>query len=530
MATQNPNLQITPENIAGIYIQYKPDFNQFGGVAKNFNYANIYVQYYLDVPTDSLVSYFQITLQQMLTYIQMLILKAQIANDGKVIRATQKDDFWTFIDIGLPYSGTLPNHVTLVTPNGVHDSDIGLVVNITDVTANVLNCFNSPAICEFLLPVINGDMFDNDYEVQLTNGTLTVVQASNNGAGFWDVVLCVMYPDANTNDVIVTCVQKNLTANVFFRNSGGTNIDSLDGVQNIPGDLIAVNGDGYKAQSDILGGAGDFAQPILNDEVSAFRLRQAGGIVSGTAQIKATFTVSSAQDMNVQTAGGNVQKITTTNVPVSGQQLIDAEYETVTPSTPPRTFGLYFNVVSGGAPTPPPVGVAVSAAAGNTGTSAALCPAPLTTYYTAAGNITTGVTVYTDINLTIPLAGFDFILSPDGNIYAIDNVTGVVGGLTGNSCTIPITGKNMFVVSSGVTTHLDVDGTDYGAQGVGVNYNVVIKSDSVITNNSGGSRTFKYYSSAPFIPANLITTVIVANGGTNTLPNNVSNYNYLVIS
>jgi hypothetical protein len=190
-----------------------------------------------------------------------------------------------------------------------------------------------------------------------------------------------------------------------------------------------------------------------------------------------------------------------------------------------ETLRFYF-VASG-------AGIPIQAAAGNTGTSAALCPATLVTYYTASGTLTTGDTVFTDAALTIPLAGNTFILSPDGNIYAIDNVTGVVGAASGNSCNIPITGKNLFVVGT-ASTHLAVDGVDQGAKIAGSNYNIVVKSDSIITNNSGAGRTFNFYVMPPFIGANLTagsgSPVVVANGGTYTLPDVITNYNYLVIT
>lgn len=49
-------------------------------------------------------------------------------------------------------------------------------------------------------------------------------------------------------------------------------------------------------------------------------------------------------------------------------------------------------------------------------------------------NINTGVTVYTNPLLTVPLTGFDYVKDNGGTIWFIDSATGVVGSPTGNSC------------------------------------------------------------------------------------------------
>lgn len=62
-----------------------------------------------------------------------------------------------------------------------------------------------------------------------------------------------------------------------------------------------------------------------------------------------------------------------------------------------------------------------------------LCGTTATTYYTL-GVFAIGDTVFTDIDMTIPLTGFDFIVTADGNIYTIDSVTGEIIDATGSSC------------------------------------------------------------------------------------------------
>jgi hypothetical protein len=62
-----------------------------------------------------------------------------------------------------------------------------------------------------------------------------------------------------------------------------------------------------------------------------------------------------------------------------------------------------------------------------------LCGDTPTTYYTL-GDFLVGDLVFTDIDMTIPLTGFDFIVTADGNIYTIDSTTGEVLDATGSSC------------------------------------------------------------------------------------------------
>lgn len=519
------DIQITPDNIVSIVIQYQSNsIYPF----RNSNNANIFVV----IDTSQQI---QIGLQEILPYINQLKAKADALADGSVVISTQganddgsNFDRFTVIKVGQPLQTTIPNTLTVTTPTGLHDSDFTPIVNVSSVLANVISASNSPAIVSLKLPIINGDFFDNDYIISFDSGAgFKFLSGAFVSFNSWQVYL--IWTATVTGNQNITISAKQLRANLVIKNSGGININQLNSISGFGSDLKAVNGVGYKPQSDILGGTGNFDTPLLNGEQVAFRLTNQISNVIG-AKINGDFTVSSAQDMTIYASGANNVKQTTTNVGASGNQDLDLDFDlNAGIDTAPASQYVFIDVLSGGGTPPPPVGVAVSAAAGNTGTSAAMCPLANTTYYTDDGTITTGKTVYTDINLTTPLSGFDFILSPDGNVYFINNVTGVVGAANGSSCHVPITGKSLFVVGI-VTTHLDVDGTDYGAQGAGANYNVTIKSNSIITNNSGGSRTFSYYVSPPFIPANLIVSNFVANGGTDTLPNNISNYNYLRIT
>ncbi len=67
---------------------------------------------------------------------------------------------------------------------------------------------------------------------------------------------------------------------------------------------------------------------------------------------------------------------------------------------------------------------------------AGICAETPVTVYTALGSgITTGVTVYTDAGLTNELFGYDYISEVvDGTIYNINDISGVIGTTTGNSC------------------------------------------------------------------------------------------------
>jgi hypothetical protein len=68
-------------------------------------------------------------------------------------------------------------------------------------------------------------------------------------------------------------------------------------------------------------------------------------------------------------------------------------------------------------------------------TLGAVCSAGLTTLYWNGGAFGEGRTMYTDEFLTTPVTGFDFIaLASAGEIFNLDDTTGVVGTTTGNFC------------------------------------------------------------------------------------------------
>lgn len=64
-----------------------------------------------------------------------------------------------------------------------------------------------------------------------------------------------------------------------------------------------------------------------------------------------------------------------------------------------------------------------------------VCAAPIMTFYTIDGTLTPGNVLFDDIAMTTPHAGDSFMLNANtSSIFAIDNVTGVIGAATGNSC------------------------------------------------------------------------------------------------
>jgi hypothetical protein len=68
-------------------------------------------------------------------------------------------------------------------------------------------------------------------------------------------------------------------------------------------------------------------------------------------------------------------------------------------------------------------------------TLGSVCSAGLTTLYWNGGAFGEGRTMYTDEFLTVPVTGFDFIaLASAGEIFNLDDTTGVVGTTTGNFC------------------------------------------------------------------------------------------------
>lgn len=92
---------------------------------------------------------------------------------------------------------------------------------------------------------------------------------------------------------------------------------------------------------------------------------------------------------------------------------------------------------------------------------------PLVVFISHAAPFVPGDILYADGALTTPLAGFDTVVRIDtGNVYALNNVTGVVGALTGATCTTPPPANNKLI-------NIEVDG-------------VPITIDNVLTNMLNG--------------------------------------------
>jgi len=65
--------------------------------------------------------------------------------------------------------------------------------------------------------------------------------------------------------------------------------------------------------------------------------------------------------------------------------------------------------------------------------STGICTAPVTSVYLAStGDVTSGTTVYSDQALTVPVAGYVYIMNQSGNIFNLSG--GVVGTDTGLTC------------------------------------------------------------------------------------------------
>lgn len=48
--------------------------------------------------------------------------------------------------------------------------------------------------------------------------------------------------------------------------------------------------------------------------------------------------------------------------------------------------------------------------------------------------LSSGITIYTNPLLTVPLTGWEFVKDNGGAIWTIDSATGVIGSPTGNTC------------------------------------------------------------------------------------------------
>jgi hypothetical protein len=409
--------------------------------------------------------------------------------------------------------------ITVNTPSGLHDSDFTPIdSNISNAVGNVMEWLQNEGGFTFLLPKINGNFWQNDYVV---SGANIIVDASDSGANWLFVIVQQGVP---LTDSVINITAKPLVGNMvaFMRGNPGFVINSI--TMNTQWQPIA-GATGYIDQSGSAYPA--LVQPLQSDApikaTSLLRLaKDTAGVKNGSLNVDVT--ASSATDVSVFAFGKSFIQ-TVVSIGTTGNYDIPFTYE----PTDEGDIFLIFNNPSTAFSPAPPLGIAVNAAADNTGTSASLCPAALVGYFTDDGTITTGKTVYTDAALTTPLAGSTFILSPDGNIYAINVVTGVVGAVSGNSCAVPITGKNMFVLNID-GGEVDVDSTPYIFP-AGTNYNTVIKSNSSIVNASGFTKVFSFYKQAPFIPANYTagsgSPVTVLSGNNVTLPNNIADYNYM---
>jgi len=97
---------------------------------------------------------------------------------------------------------------------------------------------------------------------------------------------------------------------------------------------------------------------------------------------------------------------------------------------------------------------------------------PIIIYIDHIAPFVPGDVIYTDVNLTAPLTGFDFISNvATGIIYTINSVTGVVGAATGDTCIVPAPVANDIVT-------MKVNGTNFD------NTNALTDLiNTVITNN-----------------------------------------------
>ena len=82
-----------------------------------------------------------------------------------------------------------------------------------------------------------------------------------------------------------------------------------------------------------------------------------------------------------------------------------------------------------------PTGNAVSSGYTATATPGGACSMAVTVYVPPpATNIVTGVQVYEDLYMTLPLYGMNYIKSSAGEIFEIDSNTGIVGNSTNTTC------------------------------------------------------------------------------------------------
>jgi len=471
------DLIITPENISQIRISYSPDSTAPFAI-KNFTSIAV-------VTVGG--QYINIGLQEMLPYIKMLKLKAALA--FSTVIAVQSTDPEKYTEIKLD-GGVIPS---------------GLVKFVTDGNISLNAIFFPddsqppqylPLVDIFYLPWNSGYYLEP--LIGINWGSLDVIQYVDGLPVQSDLGVEVDFDistfSTDVDEIHISAAQvtiNNIAAptavpkTFFISTQVGTNY------------FVSLNG----------GGASTNTLQKLQNGIIAYNLGANTLGVSETVRAdfyKNNILLGSQTIANAAGADGNNHFVSIADAAFNKYDRID--------------FYIYNGTT----------GLPVTAIA-QSGSAVGICAASEGVFYTTDGNITTGQTVYTDASLGTPLAGADFIVDPNGIIYAIDNVTGVVGAATGNTCDTPITGKNMFVVST-TANQLNVSGFVYPPHGVGDNYNIVIKSDSVITNLSGGYRTFKFYTSPPFIPANVITSAVIADGFGYGLPNDISIYNYLEVA
>lgn len=80
-------------------------------------------------------------------------------------------------------------------------------------------------------------------------------------------------------------------------------------------------------------------------------------------------------------------------------------------------------------------------------------------------DIQTGITVYTDSGLTDVLDGYDYIVSEAGEIFEIDDYTGVVGDTTETSCPVPFEFSEVINNTAGAATLQSVSFAEVGGGG-----------------------------------------------------------------
>lgn len=145
-----------------------------------------------------------------------------------------------------------------------------------------------------------------------------------------------------------------------------------------------------------------------------------------------------------------------------------------------------------------------------------ICAETATTLYSSTA-FGTGTTMYTNIGLTTVLTGFTYITNSGGAIYAIDPVTGVVGALTGVSCTAGEEGRYAAGnVLYDICSLSDESFYTNGAFGIGK----IIYTDASLTNPLTGFTYIARYDgdTADIYNIDPVTGVVGADTGLNCAP------------